>query len=194
MDASKGVYPENVHSEGAFAVPYLTEDNVWYLVEMKKKFQALPTKQDMAGEVVGGGLRRFIFIRFSLLIPFTYTDQMVHDTESINKGSGENLAYFQPGDPNNMPIQCQGPKTPSCVQCREMVADWYSEESNYDYNTGESKGGEILHFTQVVWKETTELGMATATSADTWFSVARYKKRGNMGYAEDYIENVPRPQ
>ena len=119
---------------------------------------------------------------------------MVHDLESINKGSGENLAYFQPGDPNNMPIQCQGPKTPSCVQCREMVTDWYSDESNYDYNTGKSKGGEILHFTQVVWKETTELGMATAISADTWFSVARYKKRGNMGYAEDYIENVPRPQ
>ena len=161
----------------------------------EKKIQALPTKQDMAGGVGGRVAALSVCCDgFRLLIPFTYTDQMVHDTESINKGSGENLAYFQPGDPNNMPIQCQGPKTPSCVQCREMVADWYSEESNYDYNTGESKGGEILHFTQVVWKETTELGMATAISADTWFSVARYKKRGNMGYAEDYIENVPRPQ
>ena len=136
----------------------------------------------------------YLLGHFNLLISFQYSDQMVHDEESINKGSGENLAYFQPGDPNNMPTQCQGPKNFSCVQCREMVADWYSEESNFNYNTGESKGGVILHFTQVVWKETTELGMATATSANKWFSVARYKARGNMGYPEDYIENVPRPQ
>ena len=154
----------------------------------------MPAKQNRGGGGGRGGLQRFIFIRFSLLIRFTYTDQMVHDTESIKKGSGENLASFRPGDLTNMPIQCQGPKTPSCVQCREMVADWYSEESNYDYNTGESKGGVIVHFTQVVWKETTELGMATATSANKWFSVARYKKRGNTGFKEEYIENVPRPQ
>lgn len=122
-------------------------------------------------------------------------DHMEHDMDSINnKGQGENLAYFQPGDPSAMPTQCQGPKTKDCVQCREMVADWYAEESNFDYNTGESKGGVILHFTQVVWKETTELGMATATSADKWFSVARYKPRGNMGNPSDYIKNVPRPQ
>ena len=115
-----------------------------------------------------GSWGSFIFIRLNLLISLKYTDQMVHDTESIEKGSGENLAYFQPGDPANMPTQCQGPKDPSCVQCREMVADWYAEEPNFDYDTGQSKGGAILHFTQVVWKETTELGMATATSADTW--------------------------
>ena len=114
--------------------------------------------------------------------------------ESINNGFGENLAYFQPGRPEDMPTQCQGPKTSACEQCREMVADWYAEESNFDYNTGESKGGVILHFTQVVWKETTELGMATATSANKWFTVARYKPRGNFGLPEDYKENVPRPQ
>ena len=124
---------------------------------------------------------------------FQPVDNLEHDIESINsKGVGENLAYFTPG--GTMPTQCQGPKTPTCVQCREMVADWYAEESNFDYNTGESKGGVILHFTQVVWKETTELGMATATSADKWFTVARYKPRGNMGPPADYIENVPRPE
>ena len=113
------------------------------------------SKPCLQNRILGEG--SFIFIRFNLLISFKYTDQMVHDYESINKGSGENLAYFQPGDPNNMPTQCQGPKNPSCVQCREMVADWYSEESNFDYRTGKSKGGVILHSTQVVWKETTEL-------------------------------------
>ena len=128
----------------------------------------------------------------TLLLKFS--DRQEHDTESIAKGSGENLAYFQPGDPSNMPTKCQGPKNSSCVQCRELVANWYSEESDFDYDTGETKGGVIRHFTQVVWKATTEVGMATATSADKWFTVARYKPRGNSGFPQDYKENVPRPQ
>ncbi|XP_078370532.1 uncharacterized protein LOC144654307 [Oculina patagonica] len=121
----------------------------------------------------------------------TTINRMEHDT---GVGYGENIAYFQPGDPTKMPIQCQGPKTPNCVQCREMVADWYAEESNFDYNTGESKGGVITHFTQVVWKATTEMGMVTALSADKWFTVARYTPKGNMLPAENFKKNVPRPQ
>ena len=65
--------------------------------------------------------------------------------------------------------------------------DWYPGESNHDYNTGKSKGDVILYFTQVVGKETSELGMATATNAGTWFTVARCKPRGNMGHEYDYI-------
>ena len=117
-------------------------------------------------------------------------DNMKHDTESIeNKGVGENLAYFTYF--KSAPSQCQGPKKEGCVQCREMVADWYAEEPNFDYSKGESKGGVILHFTQVIWKDTKQLGMATATSNDKFFTVARYKPRGNMGYPEDFKRNVP---
>ena len=110
--------------------------------------------------------------------------------EEERNGAGENLAYFMP--PKK---QCQGPKKPDCVQCREMVKDWYDEIQDYNFNTGKSNhnGGVILHFTQVVWKETTDLGMATAMSADKFITVARYKPTGNIGLPEDFINNVPKP-
>lgn len=39
------------------------------------------------------------------------------------------------------------------------VDSWYNKVSNYDYNTyASSNGGEILRFTQVIWKDTTEIG------------------------------------
>lgn len=106
-----------------------------------------------------------------------------------NRGEvGENLAWFSMSIPTK---PCQGPKTSSCTQCQEMVKDWYDEITNYDFNTGKSTGGVILHFTQVVWKESTELGMAVAMSEKNFFTVARYKPRGNFGYAKDFIRNVP---
>ena len=89
--------------------------------------------------------------------------------------------------------QCQGPKKPDCVQCREMVKDWYDEIQDYIFDTGKSNGGVISHFTQVVWKETTDLGMATAKSADKFITVARYRSKGNIDRPEDYIKNVPKP-
>ena len=104
--------------------------------------------------------------------------------------TGENLAWFMMSIPTK---QCQGPKTPGCTQCREMVKDWYDEIQDYNFDTGKSNGGVILHFTQVVWKETTDLGMATAKSANKFITVARYKPRGNIGLPEDFINNVPKP-
>ena len=71
-----------------------------------------------------------------------------------------------------------------------MVDDWYSEEENYDYNTGKSKGGVITHFTQVVWKGSTQLGMATAVSVGkTFYTVARYSPVGNT--IGEFTANVP---
>ena len=103
--------------------------------------------------------------------------------------AGENLAYFSP--PKK---QCQGQKKPDCVSCREMVEHWYNEIQDYNFDTGKrnNNGGVISHFTQVVWKETTDLGMATAKSADTFITVARYRPKGNIGSPEDFKKNVPK--
>ena len=70
-----------------------------------------------------------------------------HDYDTIkSKGEGENLAYF--GPPKD---KCQGPKTDKCVECGEIVTDWYDEVKDYDFNTGEGKtpNSVVLHFTQV---------------------------------------------
>ena len=127
------------------------------------------------------------FLTIKLTLNFPDTIPPDHDK---NRGeTGENLAWFMMSIPTK---QCQGPKTPDCTQCREMVKDWYDEIQDYNFDTGKSNGGVILHFTQVVWKETTELGMATAMSKENFFTVARYKPKGNFGFPEDFKRNVPK--
>ena len=71
-------------------------------------------------------------------------DQLQHDgSKPVNEG--ENLAHFSP--PSE---KCYGEKGPGCVQCREIVKDWYDEEADYDFVEGHRKpGAAVLHFTQV---------------------------------------------
>lgn len=58
---------------------------------------------------------------------------------------------------------------------------------------GENPAGGTLHFTQVVWKETKDLGMGKAVSERNGMTctyvVGRYRKMGNMG--GEYKDNVP---
>ena len=70
-----------------------------------------------------------------------------HDLASMtNKQEGENLAYFGPPRP-----KCQGPKHDGCVECAEIVANWYNEITGYDFTNGKEKdpNTNIRHFAQV---------------------------------------------
>ncbi|KAI8094776.1 pathogenesis-related protein PRB1-2-like protein, partial [Thamnidium elegans] len=69
------------------------------------------------------------------------------------------------------------------------VDAWYDEVSNYDFNSGASSNGqEILHFTQVVWKGTTEIGCGATSCSDGVFYVCNYGPPGN--YQGEYLANV----
>jgi len=70
--------------------------------------------------------------------------------------------------------------------------DWYNEIEDYSFSKGEGKTtwSVYLHFTQVVWKDTTEVGMATAVGHNRVVAVARYRKPGNFGSNQDFIDNV----
>ncbi|KAI8094750.1 PR-1 protein [Thamnidium elegans] len=74
------------------------------------------------------------------------------------------------------------------------IDKWYDEVANYDYNTGaSSNGGATGHFTQVVWKGTTEIGCG-ATNCDNLpgvYYVCNYGPPGN--YDNEFIDNVLRP-
>ena len=75
------------------------------------------------------------------------TNTFEHDYNSMQgKNQGENLAYFKP-----YKDKCQGIKREDCVQCREIIDDWYGEVKNYDFGMGKPKtpGGVVMHFTQV---------------------------------------------
>ena len=63
---------------------------------------------------------------------------------------------------------------------------WYSENQFYDYDTGESKNdGVIYHFTQLVWKTTTEIGCAVAEGSwskytESYYVCCNYLPGGNI--------------
>ena len=64
----------------------------------------------------------------------------------------------------------------------------FSISDRYDFNKPGFKSG-IGHFTQVVWKETKELGIAKAKGDDgKIFVVARYHPAGN--YMNQFQDNV----
>uniref|UniRef100_A0A3Q2WFG4 SCP domain-containing protein n=1 Tax=Haplochromis burtoni TaxID=8153 RepID=A0A3Q2WFG4_HAPBU len=46
------------------------------------------------------------------------------------------------------------------------------------------------HFTQVVWKSSTELGVGIATDGNTVFVVGQYRPAGNITNAGYYQKNV----
>jgi len=101
------------------------------------------------------------------------------------KGLGENLFW-----------------TIGSNDCSKANKAWYSEIKNYDFNKNGPKIGKgfhnIGHFTQVVWKGTTQFGFGIAVGkfGRYWdmykmpqvFIVARYQTPGN--FAGRFKENV----
>ncbi|CAH1778570.1 unnamed protein product, partial [Owenia fusiformis] len=72
--------------------------------------------------------------------------------------------------------------------CKAAVDAWYAEEPNWNYDTSAGNGGGVTgHFTQVVWKTTTEVGCGLNESAQGTYVVCRYLSPGNNG---QYRTNV----
>merc|ERR1711972_360202 len=72
-------------------------------------------------------------------------------------------------------------------QGQRSVDSWYSEIKDYKFeNPGYSQ--ETGHFTQVVWKGSTELGVGVGQKGSKVVVVANYSPPGNSG---QYHDNVP---
>uniref|UniRef100_A0A672RXK2 SCP domain-containing protein n=1 Tax=Sinocyclocheilus grahami TaxID=75366 RepID=A0A672RXK2_SINGR len=69
------------------------------------------------------------------------------------------------------------------------VESWYSEIKDYNFSRPgfTSKTG---HFTQVVWKDTNEVGVGLATDGNTTFVVGQYLPAGNISNAGYFERNV----
>lgn len=111
-----------------------------------------------------------------------------HSDRSQRNNAGENLYVYY----------TTAPSISADTLAEEAVTNWYDEVSDYDYsNPGFSMG--TGHFTQVVWKGSTELGCGAAegtatfdgTRFNAFYVVCHYAPAGNM--MGDFPNNVLRP-
>ncbi|KAF7229610.1 Golgi-associated plant pathogenesis-related protein 1-like, partial [Nothobranchius furzeri] len=91
---------------------------------------------------------------------------------------GENVFYLQGPDLAN-------------VKGNKAVDSWYSEIKDYDFSSPRFQRG-TGHFTQVVWKETTELGVGVASRNGMTFVVGQYRPAGNINNHGYFDKNVSR--
>ena len=76
--------------------------------------------------------------------------------------------------------------------CGDMSKSWYSEIKDYDFETGESTGV-TGHFTQLVWKDSREVGFGIAFNGGYLFTVANYFPGGNFNMDLTYKEQILPP-
>ncbi|RQX10604.1 serine protease [Micromonospora ureilytica] len=107
-------------------------------------------------------------------------DNLTH--EGLRSGTGENGSWA-------------GASTGATAGSGIAAVDsWYSEISNYDFATGKAIDSTkaIGHFTALVWKNTTKLGVGRVAGQGTkWWEtyiVANFSPPGNMG--GQYVMNV----
>uniref|UniRef100_A0A4W5RB06 GLI pathogenesis-related 2 n=2 Tax=Hucho hucho TaxID=62062 RepID=A0A4W5RB06_9TELE len=79
--------------------------------------------------------------------------------------------------------------TPTKPDGKDAVDSWYSEIKDYHFNKPGFSSG-TGHFTQVVWKDCSEVGVGLATDGQTNFVVGQYHPAGNMCNADYFEKNV----
>ncbi len=97
---------------------------------------------------------------------------MVH---SHTKDVGENLFWASPVMYSN------GTSALQPVTATQVVDSWGAENKDYNYQSNTCKKGQICgHYTQVVWRDTTQIGCGKAVCSDNsqvW--VCQYSPAGN---------------
>jgi len=104
----------------------------------------------------------------------------------------EGKFYHRPNNNNGENIYMSGGMAAQEL-AQGAVDSWYSEIKDYKFGKEPSRGGPVTgHFTQVVWKGSTEVGVGVAQEGSKVVVVANYSPPGNFG--GQYVENVPPPQ
>jgi cysteine-rich secretory family protein/alpha-L-arabinofuranosidase B-like protein len=103
-------------------------------------------------------------------------------------GLGESLYWAPPGAP---------------ATGKDAVDWWYREAPRYDYNNpyasysagDTNRDLEVRHFTQLVWRATTQVGCAKAQCGNITYWVCRYAPPGNFNAQNPGVldSNVPPP-
>lgn len=81
---------------------------------------------------------------------------------------GENLFWFEDSE--------------QARPAAEASEGWYAEKADYRYGPVPARAGRKMvgHYTQMVWRETREVGIGMAQSKHGLYVVARYSPAGNI--------------
>ena len=69
-----------------------------------------------------------------------------------------------------------------------MTESWYQEIQKYDFSNRRNYQPGTGHFTQIVWKNSEEVGFGRAQGTSMNFAVAMYYPAGN--YLGEYETNI----
>merc|ERR1712098_488094 len=104
----------------------------------------------------------------------------------------ENAFEHRPNNANGENIYMSSGRAAQ-EQAQGAVDSWYSEIKDYTFGKEPSRGGPVSgHFTQVVWKGSSEVGVGVAQKGSKVIVVANYSPRGN--YIGQHADNVFPPQ
>ena len=98
---------------------------------------------------------------------------------------GENIYYAGPLSKTSSSRGTES--SPQQISSEKVVDSWGEEKKWYNHRYNSCHGGECGHYTQVVWKDTAEVGCGMAycnNDAQLW--VCQYKKAGNLRGQKPY--------
>lgn len=109
----------------------------------------------------------------------TWSDELADFAK--NYLAGDNCVFKHSGGPYGENIAI------GYATIDDALDAWYNEEDQYNYAAGQF-GENTGHFTQMVWKGTSQVGCATQDCSGRTFLVCEYKARGNI--IGHFTENV----
>ena len=99
-----------------------------------------------------------------------------------NNSLSYSFGNYKGNDMGENIFMCQGSEATGTM----ATDDWYNEVKSHNFKKDFQKG--TGHFTQIIWKDTKEVGFGIANRGNTYYVVANYYPPGN--FLGQYSKNV----